>query len=103
MGKIRLALLAVIVGAVAIIIAWNAGSAERETKAALSARLHRETSLTVDPQYRRGVLCGHYRTNDQKSGRFVFVSHYSAESTEVQGLHLASDSGFNELSNNLCR
>ena len=103
MWKIKAGVFAAIIAIVLAIILWDSGSTEREAKAAFATRLGREPSLSVDQQYHRGILCGSYRVEDRSQGRFVYISHYSAEPLTLQGLHLATDNGFQAVAARLCR
>jgi len=103
MWKLKAGVFAAIIAVVVAIILWDSGSTEREAKAAFATRLSHKPSLSVDQQYHRGIVCGSYRVDDGSKGRFVYISHYSAEPLALQGLHLATDDGFQALVARLCR
>lgn len=98
----RLIGLVVLIAAVIAVIGWDAGWARRETGDAFAARFGRLPHLTVEQQYRRGMIWGTYRFASEPPSRFVFVSHYSA-GDERQGLSISSDPGFRATAEGVCR
>src|SRR3954447_16339743 len=100
--RTRLAVWAVLIAVIVGIIAWDAGSMERETRKALAQRLGPATQMKSDPYYRRGVSCGAYAMPSGLRGRFVYVSELSAEDRALVGLHLSADRNFSTIVSQLC-
>ena len=74
---------------------------EREVASEFKRRFPKDQfELRFEPQYSRGVVCGHYRPSskrDSSSWRsFVYVSHYSAGSPPASLLTLDRDAAGRE-------
>lgn len=101
--RLRLMMLAAIAVVVVTIIARSSGDVERETERAFTTRFGHAPYIKADPRYRRGVWCGTYSFGTGSSRRFVYVSHYSGERPELDGLHLSDDQSFSKIAAEECR
>ena len=74
---------------------------EREVTSEFKLRFPNDQfELRFEPQYSRGVVCGHYRPSLKRDtsswGSFVYVSHYSAGSPSASLLTLDTDANGRE-------
>lgn len=99
---LRFLMLAIVAAVVVAIIARSSGSMERETQTAFTSRFGQAPGIKADPQHRRGVWCGTYTFASGSSGRFLYVSHFSAERPELDGLHLSGDPSFSKIATEVC-
>lgn len=102
MWKVRVLVIAIIAVVAVAIIARDAGSREREARAALDKRFHDPVTIVIDPKFRRGVACGSYRLKAKTGGRFAYVSFYSGEDRRFDGLHLSEDRDFEAVARSVC-